>query len=448
MNDIVKQLHLFNQQNVLFCAKDRILLAISGGMDSMLMFHLFKIAQIQFGVAHVNFRLRGKESDDDAKFVEKIALNANVPYYSTAFDTLAYAARNGLSVEMAARELRYAWFEEIRSQNNFQFIATAHHINDSVETFFLNTLRAGGINSLTGIAVKNEYIIRPLMFLSRKSITEIVQRQKIAYRSDYTNNDTGIARNKVRHHIIPEFEKLMPEFTGQIYKTMSYLKQANDFIDYQLEKILKAILIDKISYQQYNFTDYIMHPGFGFILHKLFSEKGFSGAQLEQMQMAISGLEFAHFSSKKFEIYAGKMQILLEEIKTTQTIMPEIILTQLSELKPFFRVSYIQQFPDRNYFKSQAPVECLILEESLLFPLKLRHWKSGDYFMPFGMSGIKKLSDFLTDLKLNPIEKKRIKVLENAKGEIMWVIGYRTDNRYKVNNKLGSIIKLIYNNLD
>ena len=229
---------------------DRILLAVSGGMDSVVMARLFSKAAYDFGIAHCNFLLRGKESDEDELFVQQLAETYNVPFYSVQFPTEKYARENKMSVQMAARDLRYKWFNELCRDENYNFVATAHHLDDSIETFFINLLRGSGIKGLAGIFPRSGNIIRPLLFASRKEIENFINNEKITYREDSSNQDTKYLRNQIRHNILPLFENENPSFRENLASAMDHLNNALGIYK-QLVKEKQASLISRKGQQAF-----------------------------------------------------------------------------------------------------------------------------------------------------------------------------------------------------
>ena len=420
----------FIKKHELFSSKSKILLAISGGMDSMVMLDFFLKSDYNFGIAHVNFHLRDDDSNKDQEFVKKMAEKYQIPFYTIDFNTIAYSNKHGISIEMAARNLRYEWFEKIRFQNGYKYIATAHHANDVVETFHLNLFRASGIKGLSGIKVKNNKIVRPILFLKKTDIEKIAKDENIEFRTDYTNSDTDIARNKIRHNIIPELETINESYTSQVLKTIEYLKQSQYFINEQINAILLKIKTEKLDYSKFDLSDYQNNKNLGFILHEILHPYHFNSAQIIQISANVQNTEYSHFKSDIYEIYIGNKELLLKALIIDK--WNNVKINNEVGLSEYFDIEY-KSFTLKS-IKLLRKNTIAVTKNSLEFPLIIRKLKVGDYFYPLGMKGKKSISDFLIDTKLNPFEKQKVRLLINSKDEIIWVIGYRLDNRLKVND--------------
>lgn len=421
----------FIELNKLFGPADKVLLAVSGGKDSVLMAHLFNEARFTFGIAHCNFKLRAKDSDEDENFTQKLAEQFGVPFFTTSFDTDAYARQHKISVQMAARELRYNWFEAIRKDNNYQYIAVAHHQNDTVETVLLNLVRGTGIAGLHGIAAKRDKLIRPLIFLNREEIDEIITSNQLAYREDLSNSSTKYARNKIRLEVIPKLKELNPFLENTFEENSRRFKELEDFLNLQTEQLRNRIF-------QYTSTGDIkinlvslkeLQPR-KLLLYELFRPFNFSEFVLDDLANAWDGQPGKRFESSTHILLLDRNSLILsaiKETKNTASLIPKGNHTVKWE-------AFIFETRELNAeIKLEFSTDAAFFDEALLqFPLKLRHWNKGDYFYPFGMRGKKKISDFFTSLKLPLTEKERIPILENGNGDILWVVGYRSDERYKI----------------
>ena len=427
----------FIAEKQLIGKQDKVLLAVSGGIDSMVMLHLFLQAEMPFGIAHCNFQLRGEDSNGDEAFVLDFAQKHNLEIHTIAFNTKEYAGENGLSTQMAARELRYNWFEQIREEYAYTLLATAHHNDDVVETFLLNLLRKTGISGLHGIKAKSGFIIRPMLFASKKDITEYAQTQNIAHREDTTNADDHYKRNYIRLHIIPAFRQLDPNFNTVLSKSINIIsKQETLYKEYVLntiQSIVKenpngfSIEIDRLK--ELSYPD--MH------LFELLYPLGFNEVQVQDLLSGIDATEEKVFSSPSFELIKTRSTIECRPLQSEKDT--SIIIHDMSEFpKAGITIRMSANTADFT-FENQTSIAYLD-RDKLSFPLEVRHWEAGDYFYPFGGKGRKKLSDFFSDLKLNSVEKQNVRLLCNANGDIVWVMGLRSDNRYKVSTSTRNIL--------
>ena len=418
------------KKNALFTKQEKILLAVSGGKDSVLMVKLFKLANYNFSICHCNFNLRGDEAQRDETFVKLLANALAVPFYVTCFDTNAYAASHQISTQMAARDLRYQWFEQIRQAGNYNYIALAHHQNDSIETLLLNLTRGTGISGMHGILPKREKLVRPLLFLSRKEIEVLVNENDITFVEDSSNETTKYARNKIRLNVIPQLQDINPnlektfaqniarfaeteEVLQQLIaqKRAELLRESNAEIYFSIDKI-KGLKPQKLIFfellKPYHFTNVVVNE----ILESLTKQSGTSfysnthRATINREDLMISILQ----KEQAFKIYfinAKDESVLIEEQK--------ILL------------SYADSYLIEDN-KNKAFVDV----DQLIFPLIVRYKQDGDKFMPIGMKHFKKLSDFFIANKVPLPQKAKIPLVINGNGEIIWVAGFRQDNRYKV----------------
>lgn len=416
-----------------------ILLAVSGGLDSVVMCDLFHQAGFQFAIAHCNFQLRGKESDEDETFVEALAEKYNVAFHSTSFDTAAYAKKKKLSIQEAARELRYFWFEEIRHQYNYTSLAVAHHRDDSVETFFINLLRGTGIRGLHGILHQQGNIIRPLLFAGREELESYSKKKKLKYREDSSNESDKYLRNRIRHHLIPLLEELRSGATQQINSTMEHIRSVeavySDAIQQKRNSIVKEENgVVKLSIQKIKKLEPV-----DIYLFELLSPFGFNIEMVHEIVSAFDSISGKQFVSKTHRLIKDRDFLLLEEIKKEKK-------EELVNVKAGQKIVHcadqkilIKTIANDKQFKLLLSKNIAQLDlAKLKFPLVCRVWQKGDVFQPIGMKGKKKLSDFLTDQKLSIIEKENTLVLLSGK-DIIWVVGHRIDERYKVNDSTKKI---------
>ncbi len=420
-----------------FLSGSKLLIACSGGLDSVVLVTLCKLLNLEFDIAHCNFNLRGKESDEDEKFVKTLADYNDSTFFSTHFDTSNYADHQNISIQMAARELRYNWFKELTIKHHFDYILTAHHADDNLETFLINLSRGTGIEGLTGIPEVNDVFVRPLLPFSRDQILEYAKKSKLKWREDSSNSSTKYLRNAIRHKVVTELKSVNPQFLQNFTTTLEHLKQSNDFIKSQVSRLKKELFeIDE--------TDCIKIPihrlrEFGnprTCLYFLLKPYGFKAwADIEKMIVAQSGKQVF---SETHRLVKDRAYLLLspisEEIsdRTYKISEAENMLMIPSGTIKFKIVEEISEVDLKTIY---------VDKEKLKYPLSVRKWKEGDYFYPLGMKGKKKLSKYFKDEKLSLLAKERVWLLCSGK-EIVWIINYRADNRFKIIPQTKQLLKI------
>jgi tRNA(Ile)-lysidine synthase len=428
----IKEKHLFEPQQ-------KVLLAVSGGIDSMVLMYLFEKSEFDYGVVHCNFQLRGNESDKDEEFVRQQVLMHGVPFFSTRFDTEDYARVNGISIEMAARELRYNYFEKIRAENNYDFIATAHHQDDLLETFFLNLSRKTGIRGLTGIKEKSGHVIRPLLFAGRREIEDFAQANFIGFREDHTNSEVIYQRNFIRHRILPVFAELNPAFKKNLSETIENLRDVEDVFSFFMQKEIKNVISldgDEVSVsieklKQFAFPEVL--------LFELMTPYNFNANVIQQVFNSLENLPGKQFYSKTHRLVKDREHFFLTPLPEPEN---RIFYIERDDTELFTPFDLTMERAGAETFKiiKNSNVACLDMKK-LEFPLLIRKWKTGDYFQPLGMSGFKKISDFLIDEKIPVHQKEKIWLLCSGQ-KVVWVMGHRIDNRFKITEETRQILKI------
>lgn len=431
----------FVTQHKLFNPTDKVLLTVSGGRDSVLLCYLFNAAKLNFGIAHCNFGLRAQESEGDELFTKDLADSFKVPFHSVRFDTSDYAQSRSISTQMAARELRYSWFEEIRQACGYDYIALAHHASDTTETVLLNLTRGTGIAGMHGILPKRDFLIRPLLFLNRDEISAIIETEGITYREDSSNLSSKYARNKIRLEVIPHLKDLNPALDETFKANAKRFLQVEDFLDTEVRKLRERLFI-RISATKFEIRleDLKSLSPRQLILYELFKPFGFSEAVLTDFAFSWEGQPGKLFKSQTYILLLDRNRVLLEK-KSEQHHSPEILFNLQEKDVIFGSIRLMFDIHEMENAVISPHKDMAFFDLSLLqFPLKLRQWNTGDYFFPFGMKGKKKVSDLFRELKIPLTEKKNIPILENANGDILWVVGYRSDNRYKVSSQTKKVI--------
>lgn len=425
---------------------DRVLMAVSGGIDSMVMAHLFIKSGIKTGIAHCNFSLRGTESDKDEKLVRKFATANKIPFFSTLFKTKYYAHEKGISVQMAARELRYKWFEEIRKKNRYNSIAIAHNLNDNIETLLINLTRGTGIAGLTGIRSSGNRIIRPLLFATRESIENYCKTYKIEYREDKTNTETKYTRNKIRHLVIPVLKEINPSIEATLNQTAERFRGVNEIVTVYIEKIRKNLLDQRKGIFILNINRLKTFLNNKTILFELFRPFGITNSNLEDLQNVIIGKTGGQLFTLTHRIIKNRKEIII----SIQSPSEEQILNinSVAELKqvPGIISARIINITGSFLIPADSAFGCFD-SQKIAFPLTIRKWQPGDFFYPFGMNRKKKLSDYFIDSKFSRLEKEKAHILESD-GKIIWIIGERIDNRFRItrSTKKALILKALRHN--
>jgi tRNA(Ile)-lysidine synthase len=430
------------KENHLVKKGDRVLLAVSGGIDSMVMTDLFVRTAIEVGIAHCNFCLRGRESDKDEELVKKFADKHNIPFYSIRFKTTDYAEKKGISIQMAARDLRYSWFEKTRHEYGYDSVAVAHNLNDNIETLLINLTRGTGIAGLTGMKMVNNRIIRPLLFATRESIVEYCKRQKIEYREDRSNADSKYTRNKIRHLVIPLLKEINPSIEYTLNDTAERMSGINDIVSGFIEKIVKATFEyrdDKIAVNISLLQPYQQNKT---ILFELFRPFGITTSTLKDFINIIAGRTGSRLFTATHRIVKDRNEIIISS--GSQKENEEYKINSVAELK---KVPGILSVKNINFTRSypiptDPCIACIDIQD-ITYPLIIREWHSGDFFFPFGMNRKKKLSDYFVDRKFSRFDKEKVLILESA-GRIVWIIGERIDNRFRIteSTKKALIIKV------
>jgi len=460
--EYIEKYHLINKG-------ERILVALSGGIDSMVLAELLRREGYDIAFAHCNFHLRGLESDGDEKFVREYAEKVGVKLFVRQFDTFQFVENNKVSIEMAARELRYAWFndlveanEYINSKENsdsvispergewknlrFDKLALAHHADDQIETFLINLLRGSGIKGLKAMQPCNGLYVRPLLWASREEIKNFAVENGIQWREDSTNKDTVYLRNKIRHELLPAFDSIKPDAREKIALSIDFLAFENQLYRQLLKEKLSQI--EKVDGVLHSIPKHYFDQNVSFRPKRRGLEKTpQSTPQLQLLFEWIRDFGFTYSQSQSImsvldkepgkEFYSTDYQLVVE--KNTIDIFP---INFENFNNPDFSCFLFEKFEKTPNFKLQTSNSNIAQfdYDKMKLPLKLRHWRQGDRFHPFGMRGTKLVSDFFNDNGFTAFQKRNTLILNDNDGEIVWIVGYRIDDRFKVTEKT----KLIY----
>ncbi|MDQ3192049.1 MAG: tRNA lysidine(34) synthetase TilS [Bacteroidota bacterium] len=436
-----KFLH-FIQQHKLFFKGERILLAVSGGMDSVAMCKLFAISGFEFAIAHCNFQLREEESNQDEAFVKQLAQQYNVPFFVKRFATKAEAESLKVSTQMAARKLRYDWFETIRKEHKYAALAIAHHSDDDVETFFINLLRGTGIAGLGGINPKRGYLVRPLLFASRSEIQQFVQSENLIFREDSSNSSTKYIRNKVRHTLLPIMKEINPSIANTVKVEIQRFKQANQIYIQAIEEKRKKMLFRSANDGSYSLSidELKKLTPLQTWLYEFLLPFNYNIETVDEIIASFSSISGKQFFSSTHSVLKDREFLIISPHKVSELAFTIRIDKDTKKTELPFPIEFLKIKKDSDFKISEKQEIAFLDMEKIKFPLQIRKWKQGDKFVPLGMSGLKKISDFLIDLKIPIVDKEQVYVMQSGE-DIIWVIGYRLDNRFKISTKTQDVFK-------
>jgi tRNA(Ile)-lysidine synthase len=425
-------------QNLPFLKDKKLLLAISGGIDSMALVHVFQQLGYDIAVAHCNFSLRGDESDGDEEFVRNYAAQNNIPVFVIRFDTKAYAEDARLSIQIAARQLRYAWFEELLQKHSLDYLLTAHHLDDSIETFLINFTRGTGLEGLTGIPQQNGNIVRPLLPFSRAQIEEYAARNNIQWREDSSNASDKYLRNKLRHDVVPVLKSLNDNFEGSFTNTLNHLNQAKSLADDAAVLVYKQVVRDYGNYKHIDIAQLKRLPNYKAYLYYWLSPLGFTA--WDDIYNLVDVQAGKYILSGSYRLLKDRDFLVLEAISGQDPGIYEIDENAQKTTIPIGLKLENVRFFEQNDTKNIIFVN----KELIKFPLFVRKWKEGDYFYPFGMNGLKKkISKYFKDEKFSLSDKENTWLLCSGE-DIIWVVGHRADNRFKVTQNTTQILKIAF----
>jgi len=431
----------FIEENRLIKKNDRVLLAVSGGIDSMVMTDLFIRAGIEIGMAHCNFTLRAKESDKDEELVRQFAAGHNIPFFSRSFDTKAFSEERKISIQMAARDLRYSWFEEIRKKNRYDSVAVAHNLNDNIETFLINLTRGTGITGLSGMKKAGNRVIRPMLFATRQSIEKYCKANRVKYREDKSNAEIKYTRNKIRHQVLPLLKEINPSLEITLNETADRLNGINEIFSGFVESVRKDLFKKRNGIIFVNINQLHPYLANSSVLFELFRPFGAGSVTLNDLRNIVTGRTGGQLFTQTHRFIKNRKEIIISIRLEQDDVIA--VLNNLTELRKNPLIHSVRTTSVTGNFRIplNPAIACIDLQE-VSFPLILRNWHHGDFFFPFGMNRKKKLSDYFVDRKFSMLEKERATVLE-SEGRIVWIVGERIDNRFRItgSTKKALIIK-------
>ncbi|WP_445738598.1 tRNA lysidine(34) synthetase TilS [Mariniflexile sp.] len=420
----------------LFLKNSKLLVAISGGIDSVVLTHLCHKIGLDIALAHCNFNLRGKESDADEDFVLELAEDLELEVFIESFDTKAFAKDEKLSIQMAARELRYHWFLELTEQLKFDYVLTAHHADDNLETFFINLSRGTGLDGLLGIPEVNNHIVRPLLPFSKEDIESYAKKHQLKWREDSSNGSTKYLRNKLRHDVIPVLKEINPHLLQNFAKTQMFLKDSKCIVEDKILDVFNKVIkpMDDSTFSL-NIEEIkkLNHPKT--YLYELLKDFGFT--EWEDVVDLLDAPSGKYIKTNTHRLIKDRDFLLLSVNQTDKT---QII--HISETYNIVEIPLGTLFFDEADAILETSKTVIYVDKDVLkFPLSIRKWEEGDVFYPLGMTGKKKLSKYFKDEKFSMLDKENVWLL-CSDDAIVWVIGKRADNRFKVTENTKQILRI------
>ncbi len=421
--------------NFPFLANSKIAIAVSGGIDSMVLADLMRQLDYQISILHCNFALRGDDSDGDQNFVEEYSAKNSISFHTIKLNTSAFANDNKSSIQMAARQLRYQWFNEQLIEHNYDYVLTAHHADDDLETFFINLSRGSGIDGLIGIPAINAKVIRPMLKITRSEIESFAFANTIQWREDSSNASDYYLRNNIRHNLAPVLENINPDFVTSIQKTQQYLQQTNSMAEDAAVLVFRRVAQEANGEIHFNLNELLKLPNYRAYLYRWLREYEFTA--WDDIYRLVDGQTGKQVLSKSFRLFKNRHFLVLSPHSIVDNLVYEVEIGQCDVNLPlnlsFTQVEAMTNPTDKTIF---------VDAEKLNFPLQIRRWKEGDSFHPFGMNGqSKKVSKLYKDEKLSLVEKENKWILCSA-NQIVWVIGIRQDERFKIETHTKQILKI------
>lgn len=436
--DTLKNFPAFIEQQQLFTLQHRLLVACSGGVDSMVLCHLLQTNRFNFAIAHCNFQLRGAESDADETLVKDYGIANGIKVFVKHFDTKKFTGENKLSVQAAARQLRYAWFEELMQTDHYDYLLTAHHADDNVETVLMNFFKGTGIRGLKGILPKRDNIVRPLLFASKKEIIEYATAHQIKWREDASNASDKYTRNFFRNNIIPQVEQVIPQASQRVKDTLEHLQEATELFEQAIDMYRSKLFVHKGEEVHIPVAKFASVKPFATIAFELLKSYGFNTVSATDIKQLLKAETGRYLSGSTHRIIKNRSWLIVAPLAHAHASCIAIDEKDESVLFENGRL-FIGKTGSRDISKEAATAT--LDAKQISFPLLLRKWKAGDYFYPLGMPKKKKVARFLIDQKLSQTEKEKTWVLV-SNNRIVWVIGYRIDDRFKVKEETKTVLKI------
>ena len=432
----------FIKNQSLFTQNDPVLLAVSGGIDSVVMTHLFTQSSYRFAIAHVNFGLRGEESDEDERWIAALADDYKVAFHTRRVATNEYADSHGISTQMAARALRYVWFEEVRKEHWYSYVATAHHQDDQLETTLLNLCQGTGIAGLRGMLARRGTLVRPMLFTHRARVEGYAREHGLMWREDRSNASDAYRRNRVRHHVIPQLQRINPNLLTTYQLTQERLLATEQLLRDEVKRVEARcrreadgeVLLDKTALKE--------HPQLTLILAEILRAFNFSYSQARDVAQCIRDEAIAGkmFRANNYTLVVDRQHLIISA-RQQEATQPRLIQASRTELILSGMRLVIAHCAREEYVISRHPEIAAVDEDRLSFPLTVRPWRAGDWFFPLGMKHRKKISDFLIDQKI-PRHRKPLVYLVTSGEMVVWVVGFRLDHRFRITGQTRKVYEI------
>jgi tRNA(Ile)-lysidine synthase len=424
--------------NFPFLKDKKLLIAISGGVDSVVLTHLLHELNFDISLAHCNFQLREKESDLDEEFIGLLAQKTSNQIFTIKFDTEEFASKNKLSTQIAARELRYNWFQEVIKKHNFDYVLTAHHADDNLETFLINLTRGSGLDGFTGIPKINGNIVRPLLTFSREEILAYAKINTINWREDASNATTKYIRNKIRHKVIPILKEINPNLLETFAKTLENLQESKQIIEDKIANISSEVIKSKNNILKINIDKINQLSNPKAYLYQLLKDYNFT--EWNDVYNLLSAQSGKHVFSKTHRLLKDREYLLLSENLISNAIEQEKFLIDENQSKILHPIHLNFEVVQQKSIENKRTI--YVDKDLLKYPLIVRKWENGDYLYPLGMQGKKKLSKYFKDEKFSLLDKENTWLLCNAENEIIWVLNHRQDSRLSLKKTSKNILKI------
>ncbi len=437
--NLIDSFREFINRHTHFAAKDKLLVAVSGGIDSVVLCELCKQGGYDFAIAHCNFQLRNADSERDEKFVGELADHYKVDFHVIRFDTRKIAKEKKLATQVAARELRYQWFEEIRQKGGYQYILTAHHADDNIETVMMNFFRGTGIRGLKGIEPKRDFIVRPLLFARRYELQRFLEENNLPFVSDYTNLQDDYTRNYFRNQVIPFIEKSFPEVNENILSNVSRFREVETLYNQAVTIHKKKLMEWKGNEIHIPVLKLMKSSPLNTIVYEIIKEFGFHALQTPEVIALLDSESGKYVQSSTHRIIRNRKWLIIAPGQLEETTL--VVIDEAGNWPFPGGELHLESIASSTGKATSAPTIALLDAAGIKFPLLLRKWKHGDYFYPLGMKKKKKLSRFFIDQKLSKTDKENIWVLEMNK-KIIWIVNHRIDDRFKITASTKMVLQI------
>ncbi|MGB0390613.1 MAG: tRNA lysidine(34) synthetase TilS [Salibacteraceae bacterium] len=435
-----KDLNLVIAKNTVLDKENRVLVGVSGGADSIVLAYVLHHNGYSIGIAHCNFGLRGTDADADEQFTKSFAKSLGVPFYSILFETKNYAETRKVSIQMAARDLRYFWFKKLCKEKGFDQIAVGTHLTDNIETFIFNAVKGTGLSGLRGIKSVNEKVVRPLLEVTKEDIYSFANANGLQWREDDSNQSIKYHRNKIRHKILPVMREINPNLEATFQRNFNNLKRVDAFVLNEIQRVWKDWLEQDNKGFKIKIENIKSHGFADVVLQYQLAPLGFNSVHVQNLLETIKGQPGGMVSSKDYHIYVDREYVFVQE-KRHFNVSDDYRITEfLGEITHPIPLVFKDLLPQNVVFTSSTK-DAFFDFDKLEFPLTLRKWQAGDKFAPFGMKGVKKVSDLLIDLKVPKHKKEDVWVVASG-SNICWVVGFRSSDKFKVTAETNRVYKI------